>query len=66
MLVPHDAMRAGRFPVYPRAGCPGRCDFDGICRYAEWRIRRKWEAHPIAELEEIGDAGGDRGEEADR
>jgi ATP-dependent helicase/DNAse subunit B len=62
-----DAMRGGRFPVYPRAACPGHCDFDGICRYAEWRIRRKWDAHPIAELEEIGDdAGGDQDEEADR
>jgi len=45
-----DAMRAGRFPVYPRTGCPGACDFTGLCRFAEWRIRRKWDAHPIPEL----------------
>ena len=52
------AMREGVFPVWPRDGCPKYCDFQGICRFAEWRLRRKWEAHPIAELEPIGDAAG--------
>ena len=58
-----DAMRHGRFPVYPRQGCPGHCDFSEICRYAEWRIQRKWELHPLAELEPIADASAE-GEEA--
>ncbi|MGB2797859.1 MAG: PD-(D/E)XK nuclease family protein, partial [Phycisphaerae bacterium] len=53
-----EAMREGVFPVWPRDGCPKYCDFQGICRFAEWRLRRKWEAHPIAELEPIGDADG--------
>ena len=57
-----DAMRRGRFPVYPRNGCPGHCDFSEICRYAEWRIERKWQAHPIAELERIEDKTADAGE----
>ena len=50
-----DAMRHGRFPVYPREGCPNYCDFGEICRYAEWRIERKWQLHPIAELAPIAD-----------
>jgi len=60
-----EAMREGVFPVWPRyrSGCPEHCDFQGICRFTEWRLRRKWEAHPIAELEPIGDAAG--GEEED-
>jgi ATP-dependent helicase/nuclease subunit B len=45
-----DAMRKGCFPVFPRDGCSDHCDFQTICRYAEWRIDRKWEAHPIDEL----------------
>jgi len=55
-----EAMRKGVFPVWPRyrSGCPKHCDFRGICRFAEWRLRRKWEAHPIAELEPLGDADG--------
>ena len=55
-----EAMREGVFPVWPRyrSGCPEHCDFQGICRFAEWRLRRKWEAHPIAELEPIGDVDG--------
>jgi len=54
-----EAMRLGRYPVYPRAGCPGHCDFSGICRFARWRIQRKWEANPIPELKVI--AGGAEG-----
>ena len=52
-----EAMRMGKYPVYPRAenGCGGYCDFREICRYAEWRIRRKWEAHPIPELDILAD-----------
>ena len=46
-----EAMRKGRFPVWPRSRSACRnCDFQEICRYAEWRIMRKWEANPIAEL----------------
>jgi ATP-dependent helicase/nuclease subunit B len=58
-----EAMREGLFPVWPRSTCPEHCDFQGICRFAEWRLRRKWEAHPIAQLESIGDA--DSGDEED-
>jgi len=58
-----DAMRLGRYPVYPRTGCPGRCDFNGICRFAEWRIQRKWQANPIPELALLADAAGDGGED---
>lgn len=54
-----DAMRQGQYPVYPRDGCPGHCDFHGICRYARWRIERKWQAYPIAELDRIEDVSGD-------
>ena len=52
-----DAMREGKFPVYPRGddGCPDHCDFKTICRYAEWRIQRKWDAHPIEALDVIAD-----------
>ena len=59
-----DAMRRGLFPVYPRGhgGCSGYCDFHEICRFAEWRIQRKWEQHPIAQLEMIAD-GDDSGED---
>ena len=49
------AIRHGRFPVYPRAGCPGHCDYHGICRFAEWQSTRKWEAAPIPELELLPD-----------
>jgi RecB family exonuclease len=47
-----EAMRQGQFPVYPRVegGCAAHCPFQEICRYAEWRIRRKAEAHPIPPL----------------
>ncbi|MGB3087139.1 MAG: PD-(D/E)XK nuclease family protein, partial [Phycisphaerae bacterium] len=46
-----EAMRKGRFPVWPRSRSACRnCDFQEICRYAEWRIMRKWDANPIAEL----------------
>ena len=51
-----DAMRQGQYPVLPRLrDCPGHCDARGICRFADWRIRRKWEAHPIAALEVLPD-----------
>ncbi|MCX5675414.1 MAG: PD-(D/E)XK nuclease family protein [Planctomycetota bacterium] len=52
-----DAMRRGLFPVYPRGryGCPGHCDFQEICRISQWRIRRKWQQHPLAPLEVIKD-----------
>ncbi len=56
------AMRRGQYPVYPRGGCPAHCDFSEICRYAEWRIERKWKAHPIAELEPIADKADEAGE----
>ena len=52
-----EAIRNGCFPVYPRDGCPGRCDFKPICRFAEWRIQRKWQAHPIEALDVIADDG---------
>ena len=59
-----DAMRRGIFPVYPRSqnGCSGYCAFQEICRFAEWRIDRKWELHPIAQLEVVAD-GDDGGED---
>jgi hypothetical protein len=44
--------------------CPGHCDAGGICRFAEWRISRKWDAHPIATLEVLPDDEGEGGEEA--
>ncbi|MBE3098476.1 MAG: PD-(D/E)XK nuclease family protein [Planctomycetes bacterium] len=52
-----DAMRLGLFPVLPRGryGCPGHCDFQEICRVSQWRIRRKWQLHPLAPLELIED-----------
>jgi RecB family exonuclease len=52
-----DAMRRGQFIVYPRGarGCPEHCDFHEICRFAEWRIQRKWRLHPLALLEPIAD-----------
>jgi len=59
-----DAMRRGLYPVYPRQECSGRCDFQEICRFAEWRIRRKRRLHPIEALEPIPDEASD-GEEAD-
>jgi len=59
-----DAMRRGLYPVYPRQGCSGRCDFQEICRFAEWRIRRKRQLHPIEALEPIPDEASDA-EEAD-
>ncbi len=51
------AMREGRFAVYPRTrgGCRSRCDFGDICRYAEWRINRKWDEHPIEALQVLAD-----------
>ena len=47
-----DAMRQGKFPVLPRSedACSARCPFREICRYAQWRIRRKIEANPIPQL----------------
>ena len=57
-----DAMRCGLFPVYPRGGCSEHCDFQGICRYAEWRVVRKWELHPIAPLEVMADDAAAAGE----
>jgi ATP-dependent helicase/DNAse subunit B len=50
-----EAMRHGQYPVYPRSGCPIHCGFSEICRFADWRIRRKWELNPIAGLEQIDD-----------
>ena len=58
-----DAMRLGRYPVYPRTGCPGHCAFNGICRFAEWRIQRKWQANPIPELACLADEADDGGED---
>jgi superfamily I DNA/RNA helicase len=66
-----DAMRRGQFPVWPRGECSDRCDFHEICRFAEWRLRRKWQQHPIPGLEvDVPEAGaaedaGDAREEAD-
>jgi ATP-dependent helicase/DNAse subunit B len=57
-----DAMRHGQFPVYPRNGCPAHCDLSEICRYAEWRIERKWQLHPIAGLAPIEDEAAEAGE----
>jgi hypothetical protein len=57
-------MRRGLYPVYPRQGCSGRCDFQEICRFAEWRIRRKRQLHPIEALEPIPAEASDA-EEAD-
>jgi hypothetical protein len=59
-----DAMRLGLYPVYPRDGCSGVCDFEGLCRYAEWRVERKWELNPIEQLRSLADTGEDD-EEAD-
>jgi ATP-dependent helicase/nuclease subunit B len=59
-----DAMRLGLYPVYPRDGCTGFCDFEGLCRYVEWRIERKWALHPIEQLEMIADED-ESDEEAD-
>jgi len=50
-----EAMREGVFPVWPRDGCPKYCNFQGICRFAEWRLRRKWEAHPIGPLASLAE-----------
>lgn len=60
-----DAMRRGVFPVYPRVKCPGHCDFQGICRYSEWRIQAKWDAHPLAGLENLAPSAAGADEEAD-
>jgi len=62
-----DAIRGGRFPVYPRTGCPEYCDAAGICRYAAWQSDRKWNAAPISKLEIISDDADDEdaGREAD-
>ncbi len=59
------AMRRGAFPVYPRDGCSAFCPFRDICRYAEWRIRRKWEANPVPELEVLGGEADGTDEEGD-
>ena len=61
-----DAMRRGLFPVYPRGrnGCSGYCAFQEICRFAEWRIQRKWDLHPITQLELIADCDEDGEEES--
>ena len=48
-------MRLGLYPVYPRGACGAPCDFEGLCRYTEWRIARKWESHPIPQLDVIAD-----------
>jgi len=58
-----EAIRRGRFPVYARAGCPSHCDFQGICRFAEWRSERKWRTAPIPELERL--AGDDFDDDTD-
>ncbi len=58
-----EAIRRGRFPVYPRTAC-GRCDFAGICRYAEWRSQRKWEASPIPALAPLPDGEDETGADA--
>lgn len=50
-----DAIRGGRFPVYPRGDCSEYCGAAGICRYAAWQSDRKWDAAPIAELDIIAD-----------
>jgi ATP-dependent helicase/nuclease subunit B len=60
-----DAMRRGLYPVYPRSGCSGLCDYAGLCRYTEWRIQRKWNLHPIPELDVIADASPAGDEEAE-
>jgi ATP-dependent helicase/nuclease subunit B len=64
-----DAMRLGLFAVYPRGrGCPEFCDYKGLCRYAAWRIDRKWEQHPLEQLRVLAtdtEPGGEDGEEAD-
>ena len=61
-----DAMRRGLFPVYPRArnGCSDYCDFREICRFAEWRVERKRQLHPIAQIEVITDGNDGREDEA--
>jgi ATP-dependent helicase/nuclease subunit B len=59
-----DAMRLGLYPVYPRQKCPDLCDFAGLCRYAAWRIDRKWELHPLEPLAVLADDEG-KGEEAE-
>jgi len=58
-----EAIRRGRFPVYPRASC-GRCDFAGICRYAEWQSQRKWQASPIPSLALIPESEDETGADA--
>ncbi|MBM4017433.1 MAG: hypothetical protein FJ288_03750 [Planctomycetes bacterium] len=52
-----DAMRRGLFAVYPRGrgGCSHYCDFHEICRFSEWRIRRKWHEHPLPQLDVLAD-----------
>ena len=51
--------------MYPRgrSGCSAYCAFQEICRFAEWRVERKWQLHPIAQLDLIADAGGSGGED---
>jgi len=56
-------MREGVFPVWPRDGCPEHCDFQGICWFAEWRLRRKWEAHPIGLLASLAEEDEETDEE---
>jgi hypothetical protein len=58
-----DAMRRGLYPVYPRQECSGYCPFQEVCRYAEWRIERKWQAHPIPQLGRIAPAAPADGED---
>ena len=58
-------MRLGLFPVYPRGGCSEFCDFEGLCRYAAWRIDRKWDQHPLEPLQVIAGDADEAGEEAD-
>jgi hypothetical protein len=60
-------MRKGCFPVYPRDDCSEHCGFQTICRYAEWRVERKWKLNPIPELDPLppGDETADGHEEGD-
>ena len=61
-----EAMRGGTFPVWPRdRGACRNCNYGEICRYAEWRLRRKWEAHPIGTLASLAEES-DQADEEDQ
>jgi len=61
-----EAMRAGAFPVWPRdRGACRNCNYGEICRYAEWRLRRKWEAHPIGTLVSLAEEENEETDEED-